>query len=132
MSRTILFTIICIVIIAVAELGALVTTVTPAQATTAQLWLFFGCTLVILSTFLAPIWYSLKKAVLSQRMKVSPLASLRQTTLFSLVIVLSFFFNSLKLLTVWDVIPLCISMVLIEFFFQADKFRPTSTNVTPE
>jgi len=132
MSRQALFAIICIFIIAVAELGAILTTVSPSQATATQLWLFFGCLVAVLTIVLAPIWYSLKKALLSTRMKVSAIACLRQTCLFSLIVVVSFFFNSLKILTLWDVIPLCISMILVEFFFQADKTRPISSNVPTE
>lgn len=132
MSRPVLFVVISVFMVAVAELGALLTTVTPAQASQTQLWLFFCSILATVSILLTPLWYSVKKAVLSQRMTVSSLACLRQSFLFSLVVVVSLFFNSLQILTLWDIIPLCISMILIEFFFQADKSRPTSSHVSPE
>ena len=131
MNRYFLFVVISVFIIATAELGALATTVTPAQATPTQLWLFFTSLTITLGILLAPIWHNLKKTVISKRMRVSATASLRQTLLFSLIIVVGLFFNSLKILTLWDIIPLGISMVLIEFFFQADKTRSQPSHVSP-
>jgi len=51
------------------------------------------------------------------------LSSIRQAALISIVILFSLFFNTLGILHLWDMIPLILAAVLIEFFFQAEK-RP--------
>lgn len=129
-NRRIAFILICLAIVATAELSVLLTTVTPAQATRAQLWVFFICITVLASLLLAPIWHSLKRLATHRRSRLSFLASLRQVTLLSSVVSLAFFLNALHVLTVWNLIPLLIAMVLVEFFFQADKSTPNTPHVT--
>lgn len=129
-NRGLVFFLICLAIIAIAELSVLLTTVTPAEATPVQLWIFFACLLVICSLALTPIWYFIKKKLMYRQSRLSYLACLRQSTLFTLALILALFFNTLHILTVWDLVPLCISMLLIEFFFEAEKASPNVPHVT--
>lgn len=125
MNRYLQFLLVCVAIISLAELGVLLTSVTPAHATAGQLWAFFVSLFLAFSLLLTPLWHGFK-AFVYRGLPVSSLVSWRQASLFSFVVILSFFFNSLKILSVWDVVPLSISMVLLELFFQADKTRLTS------
>ena len=119
-DRTFLFILIALGLVSTAEFFVIFTTISPAEANTQVFWMFFLCLFVSLSTLMALIWHPIKSWIHRSK-HLSRIASLRQTTLISLVITLSIFFKSLHILTLWDIIPLAISALLIEFFFQADK-----------
>lgn len=106
------------------ELSVIVTSTSPRTASHTIILTFFISLFGFLTTSLAFLWYGLKRLVLARSKRIPLLATLRQAALFSLVITLTFFFSSLSVLTVWDIVPLFLATVLIEFFFQADKVAP--------
>ena len=116
-----IFLLIALAIIASAEFTVLVTTVSPFTADREALWAFFVSLFFASASWLSLIWYFFKKNVLFRLWKPSLWVAVRQASLLCLIIVLSFFFKSLGILSIWDIIPLSVSAVLIEFFFQADK-----------
>ncbi|MBU6389795.1 hypothetical protein KGQ71_04770 [Patescibacteria group bacterium] len=120
-ERIIIFLLVACGVIATAELGVILTTVSPYTANKDVLWTFFVCLFLSLTTLLTIIWHFGKKKAQGEMERVSIFASIRQIGLLSAVVVLSLFFRSLGILTLWDIIPLAISALLIEFFFQADK-----------
>jgi hypothetical protein len=46
---------------------------------------------------------------------------LRQAALTSFLIVSALFLNSINVFQVWDILPLLLAGILVEFFFQAEK-----------
>ena len=116
-----LFGIIAVGIIAAAELAVIYTTLSPHQAGRDTLWTFFICLYLTLSSLLTLVWQGIKRYLIYRYSKPSLTASLRQAAIFSLIIVLAMFFRSLDILSLWDIVPLFISALLIEFFFQANK-----------
>ena len=118
---TLVFCIIGIGVLSFAELISLSTTVAPHSASYSELWAFFISLLGACTFLLLAVWHTLKKSLVFRGTQPVLFVSIRQASLFSLVIVLSVFFNTLHILSVWDVLPLTVSAVLIEFFFQADK-----------
>jgi hypothetical protein len=121
LNRTVLFLVICLVILALAELVTVVTSVSPAIAGRGQLWFFFGSFWIVLTAILGSIWHLFKSRLVYYRARTVPVfVSLRQAGLVALVATLALFFNSLQILSVWDILPLAISMLLVEFFFEAE------------
>ncbi|HSI20619.1 MAG TPA: hypothetical protein VLA04_02850 [Verrucomicrobiae bacterium] len=125
-TRIALFFLLALGIISSAELTSIVLTLSPYKATPAELWLFFislYCTSTIVLGFL---WQGIRFVRSHRASHPSLWTSLRQAGLLCLVIILSFFFNTLGIFQFWDVIPLIVAAILIEFFFQADK-KPHAT-----
>ena len=120
-QASIIFLILVIGVLGGAELATISNSVSPYTAGKTELWAFFLSFFALLSSIFTIIWYTVKKYLFYKLTKPSLLVAWRQASLIALVIVLSLFFNSLKILSLWDIIPLVISTVLIEFFFQAEK-----------
>jgi len=120
-QATLLFFIILVGAVAGAEFAVVATTVAPKTANQAELWTFFTCLFVTASVVLTLIWHLLRIILRFRGFRPPLWVSLRQATIFSLVVVLGLFFKSLSVLSLWDVFPLIVSAVLIEFFFQAEK-----------
>jgi hypothetical protein len=118
---TLIFCIIGIGVLSIAELVSLSTTVAPHSASNSELWAFFISLFGTCTCILFGLWYIIKKSIAFKGPQPKIFITLRQASLFSLVIVLSLFFNSLHILSIWDIVPLLVSAVLIEFFFQAEK-----------
>lgn len=119
-DRIFLFLLIAAGIISMAELFVILTTISPLETSTGVLWLFFICLFFSISTILSLLWHPLRSFI-HHRQGLPRWISVRQASLVSLVIVLIIFFKSLGILTLWDSVPLVFSIILIEFFFQADK-----------
>ncbi|MEI6477894.1 MAG: hypothetical protein WCO52_02810 [bacterium] len=124
-ERRILFVLIALGILSSAELFVILTTIAPSGADKQVLWLLFVCLFTSVSIGLSLVWHPVKQTI-HRSERVSRLSSLRQTALISLVLTLVLLFRSLSIFSLWDIIPLAISAILIEFFFQADK-----TSLTP-
>ena len=120
MLRITLFITICVTILAAAEVATIVTSISPLQAGPLQLEMFFTSLWVCLTGIMVFIWHAIKQRAIYRFRNVSILVSLRQAALFSGLVVLSLFFNALHILTLWDIVPLILSALLIEFFFQAE------------
>lgn len=119
-DRTFVFFLIVATIVCSAELFVILTTISPETANPEVFWLLFLCFFISFSGILSLIWHPLKLAI-HRSTTLSRWTTLRQTSLLSLVITLLVFFKSLSILSIWDSVPLVISVILIEFFFQADK-----------
>ncbi len=119
-----LFTVIAVGIVAGAELVTTVAAVTPAEASQADLWVFFLSLYALLSAASTLIWYTIQR-VLSKRRVTTPsfFRCLRQAMLFTGLATFTLFLNSINVFQVWDIFPLIVAGILIEFFFQAEK-RP--------
>jgi ABC-type nickel/cobalt efflux system permease component RcnA len=125
-TRLTLFIIVALAILSAAQLSSVTLTVSPRSATSAELWLFFVSLFVLLSTGIGLIWHAARRLRAKRGGKPVLLTSIRQAGLLSLVVVLSLFFNTLGIFQFWDIIPLVLAAVLIEFFFQAEK-KPHAT-----
>jgi hypothetical protein len=123
-NRILLFIIIALAIVSAAQLSTLLISTSPYTATKATLWSFFISAYLALTFWGGLVWYIVRQLV--HRRSNSLLVALRQAALVSMIIVLSFFFNTLGIFTLWDVAPLAIAAILIEFFFQAEK-KPHAT-----
>jgi hypothetical protein len=126
-----LFLAIVVGTLGIAELSVLGTSVSPVTATNAELAVFFVSLFAALTGVTGLLWHAVRHALSPRPLHRHSLwTSLRQAALLSLVIVLALLFSSLGILTLWDLMPLAVSALLIEFFFQAEKtshIRPTST-----
>lgn len=116
-----LFLIIALGIIATAELLSIISTVNPMQTTQEVLWAFFISLFISSSSILSLLWHTVKKVFIYRNSTPWLWTSVRQASLLCLIVTLSLFFNSLGIFSFWEFIPLLISAILIEFFFQADK-----------
>ena len=125
-TRLTLFAIVALAILSAAELSSVLLTVSPYSATSSELWLFFTSLFVLVSTTCGLLWYGVRHLKPRRGARPSLTASIRQAALFSLIVTLSIFFNTLGIFQLWDVIPLALAAVLIEFFFQAEK-KPHAT-----
>jgi hypothetical protein len=123
-NRAALFFILTLGILSAAGLSVVVTSYTPTNANEYILILFFSCLAGFLTSISAILWHSLKHMLISRIQKPSLWVSIRQCFIFSTLIVLGLFFHALHILTVWDMIPLTIAAIFIEFFFQAEKGDP--------
>lgn len=119
-DRTLLFFLIALSIICSAEAFVILTTIPPATADTQVYWLLFLCLFGAVAGILSLIWHPIKSAIHHSK-SLSRMVSIRQTSFISLILVLLLFFKSIGILTIWDSLPLLISVVLVEFFFEADK-----------
>ena len=120
-ERLILFLVCAVAIISGAYLASTVTTNSPYEASSQLLWSFFITLFLFLAATLGIIWYIIRLRIFSKRIPQVFMVSLRQATLLSLVITISIFFNTLGIFQTWDILPLCVAAILIEFFFQAEK-----------
>ena len=124
------FGIIAVGTISIAELFVLITSVSPYTASSAELWVFFFSLYGSLASITTLLWHVCRRKFSPRPLHIPSLwVSLRQAALFSLIVCLALFFNSLRILTLWDLTPLVVSVVLIEFFFQAEKQSPHSTPI---
>jgi hypothetical protein len=124
--RITLFIILAVGIISTAQLTSLLLTVSPYTASSQSLWAFFITLYFSFTSIFSLVWYWVKRTFGKLKHTVSFFACIRQVALVGLVLILAFFFSSLEIFQVWDIIPLVIAAVLIEFFFQADK-KPHAT-----
>jgi uncharacterized metal-binding protein len=89
---------------------------------------FLALLFVLLTCMLGLVWYAVKQLkphrTTTSRPPLGP--SVRQAGLVSLILVLLLSFNAFGILHFWNIVPLTIAAVLIEFFFQAEK-RPHAT-----
>jgi hypothetical protein len=130
MRNLLLFLLFAVGTLAVAEVAAIVTTTSPYNASESVLSTFYISVFVGSTATLTLLWYWFKKYVVYHYSKTPGLAAtLRQAGLFSGIVVLCLFFNSLNILSAWEIIPLLLSAILIEFFFQADKSTISSGTV---
>jgi hypothetical protein len=122
-NRRILFFLITVGIVACAEFFVVVTTIKPIGAGKDVHWTFYVCLYLALTSLVTLVWHQVKCHIYKH---VTPplITSVRQSALVALLVVLGIFFKSLGIVTVWDIIPLIISVILIEFFFQAEKSSP--------
>ncbi len=123
-SSVVWFVFIIISVIAGALLFSIVNAGSPSQASTLTLWAVFGSFTLVLTAGISLLWHMLRLLWSKRGLHVPKfLTSVRQSFLFSLLLTLSLFLNSLNLFQVWDALPLVIALILVEFFFQAEK-RP--------
>lgn len=122
-KQILLFLILAIGIVSLASLLVIGLSISPYLASREIMWAFFISLQLFITCFFGLLWHNLKKLFLHHFFTPSLWPSLRQAAIFSAIIVLALFFNSLGILALWDIIPLSISAVLFEFFFQADKSR---------
>lgn len=122
--RVFLFIIIAIAIIGTAQLVSVLVSSSPFTAARSVLWAFFVSLYVSLTLWGGLLWYGIRRVW--RRRSAALASSMRQSALVCMIIVLGLFFNTLGILTIWDVGPLAIAAILIEFFFQAEK-KPQAT-----
>jgi hypothetical protein len=128
-TQTLLFLLIAAGILGFSEFLVIVNTIPPHTADQNVFWAFFVSLFIGLTGILSLGWYVLKRYLVHRGGPISLLGAVRQAGLVSLIIVLSLFFKSLGILSLWEFVPLCISALLIEFFFQAEKSpAPISQN----
>jgi hypothetical protein len=125
-TRLTLFIIIALAIISAAQLSSVMLTVSPLEARSTQLWTFFISLFLLLSSVLGLLWHGVRQLRFRRGTKPLLSTSLRQSSLLSLITVLALFFNTLGIFQLWDIIPLALAAILIEFFFQAEK-KPHAT-----
>jgi hypothetical protein len=134
-SPLMLFAVIAVGIIAGAQLVTIVAAVSPATASETELWVFFLSLFVTLTTSCTMIWYGIQKVLAKRRVHIPRFTRcLRQATLVASLITFTLFLNSINVFQIWDIFPLIVAGVLIEFFFQAEK-RPHASlrhHATPE
>jgi hypothetical protein len=130
-QRFLLFFIFALDIISSAELIVILTSVSPINANPSVYWTFYLSLLFCLTTNLGLLLYYFKKLVF-RTSNINLWPSFRQTFLFSAIIVLALFLNSLALLSIWDITPLVIAAFLLELFFQADKNTPSTNHYVTE
>lgn len=131
-ARIALFVILAVGIISAAQLVSALLTTSPYTASPADLRLFFVSLYLCLTVVLGFVLYGLRQ-LRARRTGALPLwPSFRQAGLVSVVLVLSIFFNTLGIFQFWDVIPLALAAVLIEFFFQAEKKPHATITYDPE
>ena len=116
-----IFLIIATGIISGAELLVILTTVPPATASQGVLWTLFITLFLASTAVFSLLWHGIKAGIIYRSFTPSLWSSLRQAGIVALLAVLTLFFNSLGVLSIWDILPLSVSAVLIEFFFQAEK-----------
>ena len=121
--RVILFFVLAVAIISTAQLSTTVLSSSPYSASTDTLWSFYISAFISLSCILGLILYGIRVRTNRLPQVRALLISIRQSALLSLVILLSLFFNTLRILQLWNIVPLILAAILIEFFFQAEK-RP--------
>ncbi len=121
--RVILFLVIAAAIISSAQLISVVLSTSPYTASQSVLWEFYVSAFISSSCILGMIIHGIRVRFNKVHLLSNLLTSLRQAALITTVILLSLFFNTLSILKLWDMIPLVLAAVLIEFFFQAEK-RP--------
>lgn len=124
MRNLTLFVLLCVGILSVAELTVIVSSVPPSEASRQELYSFFVALAIALGSWGSLVWHGIKSRILYRFNKPSLLGSVRQALIASTVITLCLFFNSLGILSLWDIVPLVLAAVLIEFFFQAEKTSP--------
>ena len=129
--QALLFLILALGIICTAEWLVIFTSVSPKGAGQQTYWIFFASAFGSLSCIFSLIWYLVKSRLIYRSSNVSLGIAFRQAVLFSLVIVLTLFFKSLGILALWDLIPIALSAILIEFFFQANKSSTPNIPNTP-
>jgi hypothetical protein len=113
-------------IISTAQFVSIIGSVSPIGASDSLLWNVFLSAFISFSCIFGIGLYALRRKFRRMSGTVSLIRSVRQAALGSAVFLLSLFFNTLGILQTWEVIPLIIAAVLIEFFFQAEK-RPHAT-----
>lgn len=127
-----IFIVIVVGVLAFAQLITVSASVAPEQASKPELWLFFISMFFGLTTVFASLWHLLRRTLLRMRMRnVSFFVSYRQAALVAGVITFSFFLNSLHVFQLFDLIPLVLAVVLLEFFFQAEKTPHASIRHDP-
>jgi hypothetical protein len=124
-QRFAVFFITVIGILSSAGLAVVVMNYLPRTAPGYVLWAFFLSVFGLGTTLGTLIWHIIKRAIFYRLYRPSVWVSFRQAALASGLAVTGFFFNSLGIFRVWDMVPLTIAALLIEFFFQADKTDPT-------
>jgi len=125
MKNISLFLLFAVAILSGAELAVILTTVSPYSAGQTALWTFFVSLFLCLTTTLSLLLFAIRTQ-LSYYRTPSLFVSVRQVGIGAALVVLCLFFNSLSILSLWEIIPLAISAVLIELFFQADKSASNS------
>ncbi|CAN5197765.1 hypothetical protein BH11PAT4_BH11PAT4_7380 [soil metagenome] len=134
-SPLMLFAVIAVGIIAGAQLVTIIAAVTPTSASETELWVFFISLFVALATSFTLMWYGMQKVQAKRRVHNPRFTRcMRQATLVAALITFTLFLNSINVFQIWDIFPLIVAGVLIEFFFQAEK-RPHASlrhNATPE
>ncbi len=131
-TRIALFILIALGIVSGAQLSSTLLTTSPYSAGRTELWLFFITLYICLTIVLGLIWYGIRHISLRRGTRPALWPAIRQAALLSLVIVLSTFFHTLGIFQFWDIIPLALAAVLIEFFFQAEKKPHATLSYEPE
>lgn len=123
-NRILLFIIIALAIISTAQLSTILLSTSPYTASKATLWTFFISLYLTLTLWGSMVWFLIRRLI--HRRAHSLFTAFRQVALVMMIIILGFFFNTLGIFTLWDIAPLILAAVLIEFFFQAEK-KPRAT-----
>ncbi len=114
------FLVFLLAAIATAQLVVIVTSLSPFLNGKDVVWGFFLSLFFSLLGWITLIWHAVKSRI-HRSETISLLVSFRQALLFSAVTVVSVFFYTIQVLSIWDLIPLVFSALLLEFFFQANK-----------
>lgn len=133
-NRVVIFLLFALSVLATSEFVVVFTTISPLSGGEEVYIAFFASLFLMLTTISSLIWYSIKRYLIYRRITPSLFTCVRQCALICSIIVLALFFNSLSILSFWDIAPLFISAILIEFFFQAEKtpITPVSDEPTPQ
>jgi drug/metabolite transporter (DMT)-like permease len=121
-SPTSLFAVIAAGIVAGALLATTVASTSPQSAEKADFWVVFVALFVLLTSFGTLAWYFLQRILAKKLIHIpSFYRCLRQASLVAGIVTFTIFLNSINVFQIWDIFPLIVAGVLIEFFFQAEK-----------
>lgn len=120
-KKIIIFILIALFAVSGSVFFTIVNSFSPNDHNTFVIWGFFISIFGICLSVLTPIWHGIKTMLLPKSFHIKMIASMRQAALISAVITATTFLRSLNILSLWDILPLLVAAILIEFFFQSDK-----------
>lgn len=121
MAKISKFIILCIFTISVAGISVIVTSYAPETAPKSALILLYISIAGLGSTLFGSIIHLLKVIIGSRFFVPNVWVSMRQGFFFSIILTVTILLNTLKILSVLEIVPIAIALILLEFFFQADK-----------
>lgn len=117
-----LFLLFSITVVAIASLVLCVFNYNPYQANNNQFSFFYLSLLVALTGIIGLIIFYLKVTILKKNIIFEAFwPSIRQALFISLAISATLFLKGIGLYDLWVVVPLCITILLIEMFFRTKK-----------
>lgn len=121
MAKVSKFIILCIFTLSAAGFSVIVTSYSPETTSRAAFILLYVSIAGLGSTVLGTLIHLFKKIIGSRFFIPNIWVSIRQGFFLSIIITVAILLNTLKILSVLEIVPIAIALILLEFFFQADK-----------